>query len=135
MRVSRVIKNKGNVRGDTRGQGLGGLAELNYAPNRAGRGLAGGEQWRVALLVDNPSASYLSEFLMGALAEATRGDVHLVVQSCPTLAYAPPIMRNMAEGGIKGFILPPPLCDDQSILDLVAELGAVAIAEIGRAHV
>src|SRR3546814_4941971 len=37
-------------------------------------------------------------------------------------------MRNMAEGGIKGFILPPPLCDDQSILDLVAELGAVAIA-------
>src|SRR3546814_4458272 len=65
---------------------------------------------------------------MGALAEATRGDVHLVVQSCPTLADAPPIMRNMAEGGIKGFILPPPLCDDQSILDLVAELGAVAIA-------
>src|SRR3546814_17567539 len=37
-------------------------------------------------------------------------------------------MRNMAEGGIKGFSLPPPLCDDQSILDLVAELGAVAIA-------
>ena len=128
MTVSRVINNKESVREETRRQVLAAIAELNYTPNRAARSLAGGEQLRVALLFDNPSASYLSEFLMGALAEATRGDVHLVVQSCPTLADAPPIMRNMAEGGIKGFILPPPLCDDQSILDLVAELGAVAIA-------
>jgi len=37
-------------------------------------------------------------------------------------------MRNLAQGGIKGFILPPPLCDDQSVLDLVSELDAIAIA-------
>lgn len=128
MTVSRVINNKESVREETRQQVLAAIAELNYTPNRAARSLAGGEQLRVALLFDNPSASYLSEFLMGALAEATRGDIHLIVQSCPTLADAPPIMRSLAKGGIKGFILPPPLCDDQSILDLVSELGAVAVA-------
>ena len=90
--------------------------------------LAGGEQLRIALLFDNPSASYLSEFLMGALEEATASDIHLIVQSCLDVAEAQALMRNLAQGGIKGFILPPPLCDDQSVLDLVSELDAIAIA-------
>src|SRR3546814_8763799 len=113
MTVSRVINNKESVREETRRQVLAAIAELNYTPNRAARSLAGGEQLRVALLFDNPSASYLREFQLGALAEATRGDVHLVVQSCPPLADAPPLMRTIAEGGFKGFLLPPPLCVDQ----------------------
>jgi LacI family transcriptional regulator len=82
------------------------------------------------LLFDNPSASYLSEFLMGALEEATASDIHLIVQSCLDVAEAQALMRNLAQGGIKGFILPPPLCDDQSVLDLVSELDAIAI-EVG----
>ena len=32
--------------------------------------------------IANPSASYLSEFLMGALEQASRSDVHLVVERC-----------------------------------------------------
>src|SRR3546814_10167218 len=80
MTVSRVINNKESVREETRRQVLAAIAELNYTPNRAARSLAGGEQLRVALLFDNPSASYLSEFLMGALAEATAGQSRL--KSC-----------------------------------------------------
>ncbi len=128
MTVSRVINGEGNVREETREQVLGAIAKLNYAPNRAARSLAGGEQLRIALMFDNPSASYLSEFLMGALEEASRADIHLVVQNCETIAQAKPLMRHLAEGGITGFILPPPLCDDQSVLDLVSEVEAVAIA-------
>nr|WP_246021484.1 LacI family DNA-binding transcriptional regulator [Alteraurantiacibacter aquimixticola] len=128
MTVSRVINGEGNVRDATREQVMAAIAKLNYSPNRAARSLAGGEHTRVALLFDNPSASYLSEFLMGALEEASRRDIHLVVQSCDNTADAKALMKNLADGGIQGFILPPPLCDDQSVLDLVAELDAIAVA-------
>ncbi|QDX28244.1 LacI family transcriptional regulator [Sphingomonas suaedae] len=128
MTVSRVINGEGNVRETTREQVLAAIAKLNFAPNRAARSLAGGEQLRIALMFDNPSASYLSEFLMGALEEASRADVHLVVQNCENVAEAKSLVHHLIDGGIKGFILPPPLCDDQSVLDLVTNAGAVAIA-------
>ena len=128
MTVSRVINGDAKVRAATRQQVTEAIAALRYMPNRAARTLAGGEQLRIAILFDNPSASYLSEFLMGALVEASRSDIHLVVQSCDNVADAQGLMRNLAQGGIKGFILPPPLCDDQSVMDLVTELDAIAIA-------
>jgi LacI family transcriptional regulator len=128
MTVSRVINGEASVREETRQAVMQAIRELNYAPNRAARNLAGGEQLRMALLFDNPSASYLSEFLMGALEEASRRDIHLVVQSCEHATDAKALMRNLAEGGIRGFILPPPLCDDQGVLDLVHELDAIAVA-------
>ena len=128
MTVSRVVNGEGNVRDETREQVLAAIRKLNYSPNRAARSLAGGEQLRIALMFDNPSASYLSEFLRGALEEAARSDINLEVQSCDDPADAKPLVRKLAEGGIKGFILPPPLCDDQSLLDLVSEFDAIAIA-------
>lgn len=128
MTVSRVINGEGNVREETREQVLAAIRKLNYSPNRAARSLAGGEQLRIALMFDNPSASYLSEFLMGALEEASRTDIHLEVQSCDDPAEARLLVRKLVESGIKGLILPPPLCDDQSLLDLVSELDAIAIA-------
>ncbi|MXP28234.1 LacI family DNA-binding transcriptional regulator [Porphyrobacter algicida] len=128
MTVSRVINGEGKVREKTREQVLEAIRKLNYSPNRAARSLAGGGQLRIALLFDNPSAAYLSEFLMGALQEASGSDAHLVVESCENIPTAKVVIRHLAEGGITGFILPPPLCDDQSILDLVSELDAVAIA-------
>lgn len=128
MTVSRVINGEGNVRDETREKVLEAVKKLNYAPNRAARSLAGGEQLRVALLFYNPSASYLSEFLMGALEEASRGDMHLVVQGCETMAEAEPLVRRLTKSGIRGFILPAPLCDDQSLLDLISELEAMAVA-------
>ncbi|WP_337192847.1 LacI family DNA-binding transcriptional regulator [Alteraurantiacibacter buctensis] len=108
MTVSRVINGEGNVRDATREQVLEAIARLNYSPNRAARSLAGGEQARVALLFDNPSSSYLAEFLMGALDEANRRDIQLVVQSCDDVAHGKALIRHLAEGGIQGFILPPP---------------------------
>jgi LacI family transcriptional regulator len=128
MTVSRVINGEGNVRDATRDQVLAAIARLNYSPNRAARSLAGGEQVRIALLFDNPSASYLSEFLMGALEEASRRDIQLVVQSCDDIAHGKELIRHLAEGGIQGFILPPPLCDDASVLELVRELDSISIA-------
>ena len=128
MTVSRVINGETNVRDSTRTQVLGAIAKLNYIPNRAARSLAGGAQLRIALLFDNPSASYLSEFLMGALEEASRRDIHLLVQSCEISRESEALIGNLIEGGIEGFILPPPLCDDQSVLDQIRSSGGIAVA-------
>ena len=128
MTVSRVINGEGNVREGTREQVQAAIRKLNYSPNRAARSLAGGDQLRVGLLFDNPSSSYLAEFLMGALEEATRRDIHLEVQSCDNSPDHAQLIANLAEGGVRGFILPPPLCDDQRVLDLIAANGGIAIA-------
>mgnify|MGYP002277642162 CR=1 FL=1 len=128
MTVSRVINGEGNVREETRQQVLEAVRKLNYSPNRAARSLAGGEQLRIALLFDNPSASYLSEFLMGALGEASRRDMHLMVQDCDSVPEGKKLIRKLTDEGITGFILPSPLSDDRSVLDLIAECGAIPIA-------
>lgn len=128
MTVSRVINGEGNVRAETREQVQQAIAKLNYAPNRAARSLAGGEQVRICLMFDNPSASYLSELLMGALEEAGRLNIHLEVQSCENVLDLTDLVRKQIESGITGFILPAPLCDDQSLLDQISEAGGLAIA-------
>ena len=128
MTVSRVINGEGNVREETREHVLAAVRKLNYSPNRAARSLAGGDQLRVGLLFDNPSSSYLAEFLMGALEEATRRDIHLEVQSCDNSPDHAQLIAGLSEGGVRGFILPPPLCDDQRVLDLIAKNGSIAIA-------
>ena len=128
MTVSRVINGEGNVREEMRELVQAAIRKLNYSPNRAARSLAGGDQLRIALLFDNPSSSYLAEFLMGALEEATRRDIHLEVQSCDNSPDHAQLIAGLVEGGVRGFILPPPLCDDQRVLDLIAAKEGIAVA-------
>ena len=130
MTVSRVINDEASVRSATREAVQKAIAKLGYRPNRAARSLAAGEQQRIALLYDNPSTAYLAEFLMGALEEANRSGLQVVVQSISddTGEVGKTIISNLIAGGFRGFILPPPLCDDQSILDLIVDNGGIAIA-------
>src|ERR1051326_3381969 len=67
MTVSRVINQGRNVRESTRAAVLNAVERLNYSPNTAARSLAAGEATHVGLLYANPSAGYLSQFLIGAL--------------------------------------------------------------------
>ena len=69
MTVSRVVNGERNVRETTRAAVLAAVKELRYAPNPAARSLAGAQSLRIGLLYANPSAAYLSEFLLGALDE------------------------------------------------------------------
>ncbi len=67
MTVSRVINGAGNVKPTTLAAVDAAIARLNYAPNPAARSLAGARPVRIGLLYSNPSAAYLSEFLVGVL--------------------------------------------------------------------
>jgi LacI family transcriptional regulator len=128
MTVSRVINGESSVRDETRDAVLNAIKQLNYSPNRAARSLAGAAQSRIALLYANPSASYLSELLMGALEQASLSDLHLVVERCEFEKDEFAVVRRLVEAGIEGFVLPSPLCDEQALLDLMTDLGALAVA-------
>jgi LacI family transcriptional regulator len=135
MTVSRVINNEASVREQTRASVLAAIEQLNYKPNRAARSLAGVAQMRIALLYSNPSASYLSELLMGSLDQASRSDVHLVVERCEFDKDEEKVVRRLVESGIGGFLLPSPLCDEPTLLEMLAKLGSRAVLiGPGRAH-
>lgn len=115
MTVSRVINGEAAVQDDTRDRVRAAIAELGYIPNPAARSLAGARQVRLAFLHDNPSAAFLSELLVGCLAQAAQSDALIVVEPC---ADADPehLARHLTAHRIDGVILPPPLCEAPALL-------------------
>lgn len=127
MTVSRVINGGSGVREETRLAVEAAIRELNYAPNRAARSLAGASQIRLALLYANPSAAYLSELLLGAIDAASRLDAHLVVERCESDGDQTRLISRLVNAGMDGFVLPPPLCDDPGLLAQLRRMRAQAI--------
>ena len=83
MTVSRVINKEKNVRDKTRARVLDAVQRLRYSPNMAARSLAAGDATHIGLLYSNPSAAYLSQFLVGALDGARKAGAHLVIEAWP----------------------------------------------------
>jgi LacI family transcriptional regulator len=130
MTVSRVINGEKNVKATTRETVLSRIAELNYSPNPAARSLAGAELCWIGLLYSNPSAAYLSEFLIGSLEQSSRSHVQLVLAKCEEGEAESAAARRLLANGLDGLILAPPLCDVPEIRDLLADgqVAAVAVA-------
>jgi LacI family transcriptional regulator len=122
MTVSRVINNERNVREETRKSVLETIERLNYSPNSAARNLAAGEATHIGLLYSNPSAAYLSQFLVGALEAARRSGSHLVIEPCESEDEAEQgeVGRRFANAEAEGVILPPPLSESVPVLTELA---------------
>jgi LacI family transcriptional regulator len=136
MTVSRVINGESNVRDTTRELVLEAVRALNYRPNPAARVLAGARDTRIALIYSNPSASFLSELLVGALDGSRRTAAQLVLDRWDNLkpAQEKAAAQKLAEG-ITGVILPPPLCESKAIAAAFAAEGVPAVAlATGRAR-
>jgi LacI family transcriptional regulator len=129
MTVSRVINNGKNVRESTRTAVLESIEKLNYSPNTAARSLAAGQSTHIGLLYANPSASYLSQFLIGALHAARGAGVHLTIESCESEdpEEQAEVTRRFATSEVEGVILPPPLSESEPIL---GELDALSIPAV-----
>jgi LacI family transcriptional regulator len=64
MTVSRVIHNRATVREETRDAVLAAIRELNYEPNLAARNLVMAGELRIGVIYSNPSAAFMSDFVM-----------------------------------------------------------------------
>jgi LacI family transcriptional regulator len=129
MTVSRVINDEGNVRDTTRAAVEDAIRRLNFSPNSAARSLAAGQSIHIGLLYANPSAAYLSQFLIGALEGARRASCHLVIEVCESEGAdeQAAATRRFLTTEVEGVVLPPPLSESQPIL---AELAAAGIPAV-----
>ncbi|WEK01451.1 MAG: LacI family DNA-binding transcriptional regulator [Candidatus Sphingomonas phytovorans] len=127
MTVSRVINGEANVRPTTRDAVNAAIAALSYSPNPAARSLAGAAPVRIGLLYSNPSAAYLSEFLVGSLDQASRSDVQVIIEKCELGDHEIEVARHLIDSGIDGLILPSPLCDSLKLIKTIAGEGVPAV--------
>jgi LacI family transcriptional regulator len=131
MTVSRVINKERNVREETRRSVLEAIKALRYSPNTAARSLAAGDATHIGLLYSNPSAAYLSLFLVGALEASRKAGVHLVIEPClDDEASQRQAARHLASAKVEGVVLPPPLSESGAILTelALAKIPVVTVA-------
>lgn len=129
MTVSRVINHERNVREETRKSVLEAIEKLRYSPNTAARSLAAGEATHIGLIYANPSAAYLSQFLVGALEAARKAGSHLVLEACESdeEAAQTDVAQRFSAADVEGVILPPPLSESVPILTELALAGTPVV--------
>jgi len=126
--VSRVLNNEPNVAEKTRQKVRAIANELRYSPNLAARSLATSKSYLLALVHDNPSPYYVAHIQRGAIEACREGGYHLVVE--PLLIASMKSSEEKANAirsvldrlTVDGVILTPPLCDSETILQILAEL-------------
>ncbi len=132
MTVSRVINAEPNVREITRQAVLAAVQALNYAPNLAARSLATAEDVRIGVIYGNPSAAYLSEFLVGVLDESNGRHAQLLLVKTKAADGEAELaaVGQLIKSGVRGVLLPPPVSESRVVRDA---LTAAGIATVGVA--
>lgn len=119
MTVSRVLSAPLTVREDTRERVMRIITELHYTPNRSARMLSGARQLRFGLLHNNPRSSYIMDFLISAIEQASLMDVQLIARGCRLGEDDADVLNSLINSGIDAIILTPPLCDSPLLQELV----------------
>jgi len=129
MTVSRVVNRKGNVKKATTERIQRAIAKVDYRPNIGARRLSGGRTYQLLMIFNNPNVTWIAELMMG------------MVHACHDIGYrlqiegvgdyegelvGTPIdydeIANLVDNSrIDGVILPPPICFDRKVLDIVRE--------------
>lgn len=126
MTVSRVVNSGPGVREETRDRVQSAIKSLKYVPNQAARRLVGSQLIRLEVLYSNPSAGYLSEFLVGLINEASLSHVQLVVERSEGVSPGKGAAAFLASG-IDAVIIAPPLCDSPELVESVVAAGLSAV--------
>ncbi len=133
MTVSRVINARANVLEETRARVTASIKALHFSPNQAARSLAGADTMQLGVLYSNPSAAYLSEFLLGSLDQARLSGAQLVLEQCQDVTSERAAVKRLGAAGIHGVILPAPHCDSEAALKAAEDAGlAVVLVASGR---
>ncbi|QTD55210.1 LacI family DNA-binding transcriptional regulator [Parasphingorhabdus cellanae] len=115
--VSRVLNGESNVREETRQLVMSAAERLNYKLNVAARSLRVGGPQIIALLVQNPSRSYIESVHLGALQRCHKTGMHLIMEECEDgLAEIEAMIDNTSPVGV---VVTPPLCDDPDLIKML----------------
>lgn len=125
--VSRVVNGSPNVADATRDKVLAAIAELSYRVNLAARAARVGT-FRVGLLYSNPSAAFLSAFLVGAMGRCSQIGAQLILEHCSDLKSQRIAIGKLISQGVDGILIPPPLCDSRPTLKQLDETGMPTVA-------
>lgn len=131
MTVSRVINGQSGVGAETRAAVEGAIRALGYTPNVAARSLATSAEPKIGVIYSNPSAAFMSDFLIGVFEEASARGVRLALLKGE--GGKPPAdaqLREFAASGVSGFIVTPPLGESLAIQELLGETG-LPMAAVG----
>ncbi|WP_369059007.1 LacI family DNA-binding transcriptional regulator [Caulobacter sp. 73W] len=134
MTVSRVINDGDKVSEVTREAVLAAIRELNFAPNLTARNLVKAGELRIGVIYSNPSAAFMSDFLIGVFEEATKAGARLIlVRGEGGQAPALHDMQGLLGGGVHGVVLAPPLGESAAVRDMLrAAHLPVAVVAAGR---
>jgi len=113
--VSRVLNGEALVRAETKERVLTAAKALDYRVNLAARALRSKSPKRLALLIDNPSVSYVEATQIGAM---------LAVQSVGFQLFTGESLSDIKEfDDLVGVILSPPLSNDAEVLSELERRG------------
>lgn len=137
MTVSRVLNAPEQVRPQTRERVQAAIKALNYRPNLMARGLAGGRALVIGLAYDNPSGSFLADFLLSTLGAVRAAGHSLVVEQVTEADLdEPSVFAERLRGvGVKHLLMIPPLSENTSVIEALRDEDiAVALiaTEAGR---
>lgn len=123
MTVSRVLNHDKRVSDKTRQKVTEIVEQLGYRPNVSARRLASTKSFFLGLIYDNPSDSYISQFLLAALKKCRSLGYHLVVDEADKdINKTIKSVQELIEvTQVDGMILLPPVCDNEVVLDALTK--------------
>lgn len=136
--VSRVVNREPNVRDKTRDCVNQAIAQLNYRPSMAARGLAGGRSFLVGLLYGDASDSFLVEIQRGILVACREN--HYGLALCPSGGDSSDMLKEIFDWiratQPDGLILSPPLSDNVALVEQLVEhdMKFVSVSSAGVGH-
>jgi LacI family transcriptional regulator len=122
-----VINESAHVSDKTRAKVMKVIERLNYSVNMAARAARVGTL-RVGLLYSNPSAAFLSAFLVGAMGQCSQSGAQLLLEHCDDLRSQRKAIDKLIAEGTDGILIPPPLCDSKPALRHLNEIGMPTVA-------
>jgi LacI family transcriptional regulator len=134
MTVSRVINEDARVREPTRLAVQAAIRELNYQPNLTARSLVMAGELRIGVIYSNPSAAFMSDFLVGVFEEASNAGARLVLLRGENgQPPAPHELQRLLAAGVQGVVLAPPLGECVVVREVLRTANLpVAVVAAGR---
>ncbi len=105
------------------------IKRLDFTPNPTARRLAGNVQCRIGMLYNNPSLSFVSELLLGALSECSTRGHQLLIERCDiTVGAEQAAVEKLMQSRVDAILFSAHLNERKPVLEAVRKAG-VAVVE------